>query len=248
MRSKLYFTWLYSFVYANAWPVACVCIRWFRRSVAFGWSQRRRQQKRKQCACKPGSVPPRAAAAPAIYLSRMSPRGLSALPSIENRAGNPRSMVYMNLLPPESTARRSPADWWSLTPPSHPYLARRRGGCFLLLYPTVANSFYFQKWSALRSPDFPLAPSRCQRQAGTLFPFFSAVVDALASRHALPQGTSSTTLAIRAPPVPTPPYTIWKTHSGNAFLLAKLIKIREFKEYKSQNRAERLNHTPQIQM
>ena len=30
-------------------------------------------------------------------------------------------MVYMNLRPPAGTARRSPAGWWSLTPPSHPY-------------------------------------------------------------------------------------------------------------------------------
>lgn len=31
------------------------------------------------------------------------------------------------------------------------------GGCFLLSTPTVTNSFYFQKWSILCCPDFPLA-------------------------------------------------------------------------------------------
>ena len=31
------------------------------------------------------------------------------------------TMVYANLQPPDGTARRSPAGWWSLTPPSHPY-------------------------------------------------------------------------------------------------------------------------------
>ena len=56
-----------------------------------------------------------------IYLIRMSPHGLSILPSIGvNRTGNPQTMVYMNLQPPDDTARRSPDDWWSLTPPSHP--------------------------------------------------------------------------------------------------------------------------------
>ena len=32
----------------------------------------------------------------------------------------------------------------------------RSGGCFLLPYPTVANSFRFQKRSALCCSDFPL--------------------------------------------------------------------------------------------
>ena len=95
---------------------------------------------------------------PAIYLLRTSPCVSSVLPSIAGlatlRAGNPQSMVYMNLQPPDGTARRSPAGWWSLTPPSHPYLLDG-GGHSLLPYPTVANCFYFQKWSALCCPDFP---------------------------------------------------------------------------------------------
>ena len=67
-----------------------------------------------------------------------------------------RSMVYMNLQPPVDTARLSPACWWSLTPPSHPY-PFKRGGRSLLPSPTVANSFHFQKWGVLCCPDFPLA-------------------------------------------------------------------------------------------
>ena len=92
-----------------------------------------------------------------IYLIRMSPHGLSILPSIGvSRTGYPQTMVYMNLQPPDGTARRSPDDWWSFTPPSHPFQQLNCGGYFLLPYPTVANSFYFRKWSALRCPDFPL--------------------------------------------------------------------------------------------
>ena len=62
----------------------------------------------------------------AIYLLRKSPCGSSVLPSIVGRkrplGGQPyMTMVYMNLQPPDGTARRSPGGWWSLTPPSHPY-------------------------------------------------------------------------------------------------------------------------------
>ena len=32
----------------------------------------------------------------------------------------------------------------------------RRGGCFLLPTPAVADSFYFRKWGSLCCPDFPL--------------------------------------------------------------------------------------------
>lgn len=35
-----------------------------------------------------------------------------------------------------------------------------RGGCFLLPYPAVTDSFHFQKRSALRCPDFPPAPHK----------------------------------------------------------------------------------------
>lgn len=38
-------------------------------------------------------------------------------------------------------------------------------GYFLLPTPIVANSFYFQKWSVLCCPDFPLVSYRYQRQS-----------------------------------------------------------------------------------
>lgn len=71
-------------------------------------------------------------------------------------------MVYANLQPPDDTARRSPGGWWSLTHTFSPLplypLGETDGGCFLLPYPAVTDSFYFRKWSALRCPDFPPAP------------------------------------------------------------------------------------------
>jgi len=92
-------------------------------------------KKRKHCPCKPGSVLSEipivratgTLTVPAIYLLPVSPQTSSVLPSTasplrQTRAGNPHmAVVYMNLQPPAGTARRSPAAWWSLTPPSHPY-------------------------------------------------------------------------------------------------------------------------------
>jgi len=54
--------------------------------------------------------------------------------------------------------------------------SKKGGGCFLLPLPAVADCFYFQKWSALCRPDFPLAQSsisnlqskKGQRQAGAV--------------------------------------------------------------------------------
>ena len=64
----------------------------------------------------------------------------------------------MNLQLPDDTARRSPAGWWSLTPPSHPYSLR--SGTFLLPYPAVTDCLHFHKRSVLCCPDFPLAPTQ----------------------------------------------------------------------------------------
>jgi len=57
------------------------------------------------------------------------------------RAGYPLPTVYANLQPPEDTARRSPGDWWSLTPPSHPYprLWAVVFFCLYLLLPTAST-------------------------------------------------------------------------------------------------------------
>lgn len=99
------------------------------------------------------------AAVPAIYPIRESPHGFSVPPSAGvSRAGYPQTAVYMNLQPPAGTARRSPDGRWSLTHAFSPLPASVAGGCFLLPWPTVTNSFYFRKWSALRCPDFPPVP------------------------------------------------------------------------------------------
>ena len=45
-------------------------------------------------------------------------------------------MVYMNLQPPDGTARLSPAAWWSLTPPSHPYLLAKAVVFFCHIQPS----------------------------------------------------------------------------------------------------------------
>ena len=79
-------------------------------------------QKETQCPCKPGSVPDESGA---CHLStpRVTPRlKRSTLRRGKDSLGRTTlvSAVYMNLQPPVDTARRSPAGWWSLTPPSHP--------------------------------------------------------------------------------------------------------------------------------
>lgn len=121
------------------------------------------KKKRKQCLCKPGSVshtPLLTYEPSAIYLLRKSPCVSSILPSTVsskgNRTGSPQTMVYMNLQPPDGTARWSPIGWWSLTHAFSPLPHTRHGGCFLLPTPAVADSFYFRKWGSLCCPDFPL--------------------------------------------------------------------------------------------
>ena len=74
----------------------------------------------------------------------MSPHGLSILPSIVAtgiRADDPYNDGLHELAASSDTARRSPAGWWSLTPPSHPY-SKRYGAvvlfCLILLSPTAS--------------------------------------------------------------------------------------------------------------
>ena len=74
---------------------------------------------KKQCPCKPGSVP--LAGCLSFIYSASYPAALAFYPpSRYARTDSPQAMVYANLQSPEGTARRSPAGWWSLTPPSHP--------------------------------------------------------------------------------------------------------------------------------
>ena len=113
--------------------------------------------KRKQSPYKPGSVP--LARCLSFIYSAGYPYGSSILPSIVSlkiRTDSPQPMVYANLQPPDGTALRSPAGWWSLTHTFSP-LPKCMGGLFLLPYPAVTNSWHFHQWSVLCCPDFPLA-------------------------------------------------------------------------------------------
>jgi len=80
------------------------------------------QPKRKHCPCKPGSVSPER---DVCHLStpQVTPRLKHSTLRRSTRlwADNPLPTVYANLQPPDGTAPRSPAGWWALTPPSHPY-------------------------------------------------------------------------------------------------------------------------------
>ena len=127
-------------------------------------------KKRKQCPYKPGSVSP---CGEPCHLSTpwVTPRlQHSTLHRCIASDGQPSDDGIHELAASSDTARRSPAAWWSLTPPSHPYPTcgihntAVSGGYFLLPYPTVTNSFYFRKWSTLCCPDFPLALMKGQRQ------------------------------------------------------------------------------------
>ena len=75
-----------------------------------------------------------------IYLRRLSPDGSSGLPSDVGRAIL-FMPVYMTLQLLRCTARISLCGWWALAPPSHPYLSPGKGGCFLLHYSTLTDSF-----------------------------------------------------------------------------------------------------------
>ena len=84
-------------------------------------------KKRKHCPCKPGSVPPRGRRLPFIYADGYPTAPAFYPPSEpEVSGGQPSPTVYANLQPPDGTARRSPAAWWALTPPSHPCPMTRR--------------------------------------------------------------------------------------------------------------------------
>ena len=89
--------------------------------------------------------------------------------------GNPQPTVYMNLQHPAGTARRSPAAWWSLTPPSHPYLPslrcyqRKRQGAVVLFFlnqlSPAASTFRSGLPCAARTFLSHPPEGGCQRQA-----------------------------------------------------------------------------------
>ena len=128
-------------------------------------------KKKKQSAYKPSSVP-YINKVSVIYLSDVSPRHFSGLPSDMERA-TLITPVYMTLQLLRRTARMSPCDWWALTPPSHPYPVSRRncGGCFLLRYSTFADSFLLgsRMLCVARTFLFRLAASAADRPAAFKF-------------------------------------------------------------------------------
>ncbi len=83
------------------------------------------RNQKKHCPDKPGSVLTKCQCLSFIYCARHHAPLAFYPPSYSRSGGQPfiltETMVYMNLQPPDGTARRSPAAWWSLTPPSHPY-------------------------------------------------------------------------------------------------------------------------------
>ena len=126
---------------------------------------------KKHCPYKPGSVPCRHGV---CHLSspRVTPWLKRSTLHRITRAGNPQTMVYMNLQPPVDTAQRSPAGWWSLTPPSHPYFFSKAVILFCrhLLSP-IASTFRSGAPYAARtflSRDLSEAPAtnRCSAFSG----------------------------------------------------------------------------------
>ena len=91
-------------------------------SITVSAGVRTSKKKRKQRPYKPGSVPMTVltdnGCLSFIYAAGHPTAQAFYPPS--NRTDYPQTMVYMNLQHPAGTARQSPADWWSLTPPSHP--------------------------------------------------------------------------------------------------------------------------------
>ena len=126
------------------------------------------QLKRKHCPYKPGSVSPER---DACHLStpQVTPRLKHSTLRRSTRlwADNPQPTVYANLQPPDGTALRSPAGWWSLTPPSHPYHMTVAVVFFsrLQLSPTAGT---FTSGVSYAARTFLSCSAEHQRQTGTL--------------------------------------------------------------------------------
>ena len=128
------------------------------------------EKKREQRSYKPGSVPAilKKATVSAIYLVYESPHSSSILPSIVTKVG--RTILKQWFTRTCGLQMTQPTDRPVAGGLLHHLLTLTllsAGGCFLLPYPTVTNSFYFRKWSVLCRPDFPLA-TKDKRQTGAL--------------------------------------------------------------------------------
>ena len=132
-------------------------------------------------AYKPGSVPSQqdksASKVPVIYLAPASRQESIDLPTLISspRSGKRTSeqlliRAYLIFQPIRFTMQyRSPGTRWALTPPFHPYPARR-GGIFSVALavtaPSPVRTLPVRKYGALCCPDFPLSRCSEQRQAG----------------------------------------------------------------------------------
>ena len=128
------------------------------------------KKKREQRSYKPGSVPAtlKKTTVSAIYLVYESPHSSSILPSIVTKVG--RTILKQWFTRTCGLQMTQPTDRPVAGGLLHHLLTLTHlsaGGCFLLPYPTVTNSFYFRKWSVLCRPDFPLA-TKGKRQTGAL--------------------------------------------------------------------------------
>ena len=124
--------------------------------------------KRKQSPCKPGPVP--LAGCLSFIYSAGYPTALAFYPPswLAPRTDSPQPMVYANLQPPDGTARRSPAGWWSLTPPSHPYRPRGAAVIFFCLHLLLPIASIFGSEVSYAARTFLSHLKRCQRRAGAL--------------------------------------------------------------------------------
>ena len=125
-----------------------------------------KKNKIKQSAYKPSSVPHRNEVS-VIYLSDVLPRHFSSLPSDMERAALITS-VYMTLQLLRRTARhvamRLVGSYSTFSPLPLP---ERRGGCFLLRYSTLADSFLLGSRMLCVARTF-LLHETCTRQTGQL--------------------------------------------------------------------------------
>ena len=153
-------------------------------------------KKARQSPDKPGSVSFQIGQSSVIYLPYRSPCTFSVLPSIvvpgALRAGYPQHDDGIHEL--TASRRHSPTitrrlvvsyTTFSSLPQDQQnvFCQFPKGGYFLLPSPTVTNSFYFQKWSALCCPDFPLAYNYASDEPGHCLTISAKVIKLFVSRH-----------------------------------------------------------------
>lgn len=118
------------------------------------------RKKRTQCPYKPGSVPCgfySTRCLPFIYAVNHFTAQAFHPPSLQESDGQPSDDGLHELAASRrhgpAITRRPVVSYTTFSP----LPVQCTGGCFLLPSPAVTDSFYFQKWSVLRCPDFPPA-------------------------------------------------------------------------------------------